>query len=168
MGSTNKILLAIEDSEASIKAVTYVAEMVRGNGAIHICLFHALPPIPAKLLEFGGTEDPQKEQALGTELKAEQTEWIEKAKGAVQHAITRARAILQDHGVSQDQISTHFSQTIHKLDIVQEILDAAKQSHCGTVVVGRHRLPWVQDLFYHHTGEALVEKGHEFSVWVIG
>ncbi|MDH4084925.1 MAG: hypothetical protein OEV99_15830 [Nitrospira sp.] len=74
----------------------------------------------------------------------------------------------QDHGVSQCQISTHFSQTIHKLDIVGEILNAAKQSDCGTVVVGRHRLPWVQDLFHHHTGEALVEKGHEFSVCVVG
>src|SRR5689334_11221116 len=149
MGSTNKILLAIEDSEASMKAVAYVAEMVRGHEAIHICLFHALPPIPPRLLEFGGTEDPQKEQALRTELQSAQTEWIEKAKAAVQPSITRARAILQDHGLSQNQISTHFSHTIHKLDIVQEIINAAKQSDCGTVVVGRHRLPWVQDLFYH-------------------
>ena len=168
MGSTTKILLAIEDSEASMKAVAYVAEMVRGREAIRICLFHALPPIPARLLEFGGTEDPQKEQTLGTELKTAQAEWIEKAKAAVQPAITRAQTVLQDHGISQDQISTHFSQTIHKLDIVQEILNAAKQVHCGTIVVGRHRLPWVQDLFYHHTGEELVEKAQEFSVWVVG
>ena len=168
MGSTNKILLAIEDSEASMKAVAYVAEMVRGHEAIHICLFHALPPIPPRLLEFGGTEDPQKEQALRTELQSAQTEWIEKAKAAVQPSITRARAILQDHGVSQSQISTHFSHTIHKLDVVREILTAAKQFHCETVVVGRHRLPWVEELFHHHTGEGLVEQGPELSVWVVG
>ena len=168
MGSTNKILLAIEDSEASVKAVAYVAEMVRGREAIHICLFHALPPIPPRLLEYGGTEDPQKEQALGTELKSAQTEWIEKAKDAVQPSITRAQAILQDHGVSQSHISTHFSHTVHKLDIVREILNAAKQSDCGTVVVGRHRLPWVQDFFHHHTGEGLIEQAQELTVWVVG
>jgi nucleotide-binding universal stress UspA family protein len=168
MESTNKILLAIEDSEASMKAVAYVAEMVWGREAIHICLFHALPPIPPRLLEYGGTEDPQNEQALSTELKSAQTEWIEKAKEAVQPLITRAWAILQDHGVSQSQISTHFSHTIHKLDIVREILNAAKESHCGTVVVGRHRLPWVQDLFHHHTGEGLIEQGQELTVWVVG
>jgi nucleotide-binding universal stress UspA family protein len=168
MENNNKILLAIEDSEASMKAVAYVAEMVRGNEAIHICLFHALPPIPPRLLEFGGTEDPQKEQTLQTELKSVQTEWIEKAKNAVQPSIMRARAILQDHSISESQISTHFSHTVHKLDIVREILNAAKQSHCGTVVVGRHRFPWVQDLFHHHTGEGLVKQGHEFSVWVVG
>ena len=168
MESTNKILLAVEDSEASMKAVAYVADMVQGREAIHICLFHALPPIPPRLLEYGGTEEHQNEQALHTELKSAQTEWIEKAKDAVQPVMTRARAILQDHGVSQSQISTHFSHTIHKLDIVREILNAAKQSHCGTVVVGRHRLPWVQDLFHHHTAEGLIEQGQELTVWVVG
>jgi virulence-associated protein VapD len=101
-------------------------------------------------------------------LKSEQTEWIEKEKSAVQPWITRAWAILQDHGFSQSQISTHFSHTIHKLDIVREILNAAKQFDCGTVVVGRHRLPWVQDLLHHHTGEGLVEQAQEISVWVVG
>ena len=168
MGSTNKILLAIEDSEASMKAVAYVAEIVRGHEAIHICLFHALPPIPPRFLEFGGTENPQKEQALRTELKSAQTKWLEKAKDAVQPSMTRARAILQEHGVSESQISTHFSHTIHKLDIVREILNAAKQVDCGTVVVGRHRLPWVQDLLHHHTGEGLVEQAQELAVWVVG
>jgi nucleotide-binding universal stress UspA family protein len=168
MESTNKILIAIEDSEASMKAVAYLAEMVRGNEAIHICLFHALPPIPPRLLEYGGTKDPQKEQALRTELKSAQMEWIEKAKDSVQPLITRARAILQHHGVSQSQISTHFSHTIHKVDIVREILNAAKQAYCGTVVVGRHRLPWVKDLFHHHTGEGLVEQAQELAVWVVG
>ncbi|MBH0191551.1 MAG: universal stress protein [Nitrospira sp.] len=80
MESTHKILVAIEASEASMKAVAYVAEMVRGREAIHICLFHALPPIPPRLLEYGGTEDPQNEQALHTELKSAQTEW--KTEGA--------------------------------------------------------------------------------------
>ena len=167
MDNTHKILLAIEDSEASMKAAAYVAQMVRGREEIHICLFHALPPIPPRLLEFGGTEDPQEEQTLRTELKSAQTQWIEKAKDAVRPTITRAQAILQDHGVSQHRISTHFSHTIHKLDIVQEIFNAAKQAHCGTIVVGRHRLPWVQELFHHHTGEELVEKAEEFSVWVV-
>lgn len=168
MEKANKILLAIEDSEASMKAVAYVAKMVRGHEAIHICLFHVLPPIPPRLLEFGGTEDPQKEKELSAALKTAQTEWIEKAKGAAQAPLKRALSILQDHGVPQDHISTHYSSTIHKPDVVQEVLDAAKQSDCETVVVGRHRLSCVQDLFYQHTGEGLVEKGQEFSVWVVG
>jgi nucleotide-binding universal stress UspA family protein len=168
MGRTNKILLAIEDSEASMKAVAYVAKMVRGRETIHICLFHVLPPIPPRLLEFGGAQDHQKEQALSSELKGAQREWIEQAKDAAQLLFTHAKIILQDHGFSQDHISTHFSSTVHKPDVVREVLDAAKQSHCGTVVVGRHRLSCLEELFHRHTGEGLVEKGQEFSVWVVG
>ncbi len=168
MGRNNKILIAVEDSEASMKAVSYVAKMVQGHEAVHVCLFHVLPPIPPRLLEFGGTEDPQKEEKLSAQLKTAQTEWIEKAKDAVRGTLNRAQAILEDHGIPQARISTHYSSTIHKPDVVQEVLDAAKQSHCGTVVVGRHRLPFIQDFFYQHTGEGLVEKGQEFSVWVVG
>lgn len=168
MGRTNKILIAIEDSDASIKAVTYVAKMVRGREPIHICLLHVLPPIPPKLLEFGGAEDPRKEQTLSAELKAAQAEWLEKAKDSSQATLKNAQSILMDHGVSQGHISTHFSSSIHKPNVVRDVLEAAEQQHCGTVVVGRHRLPWVQELFRHHTGEALVERGQEFSVWVVG
>ena len=167
MGNVNKILIAIDDSEVSMKAVTYVAQMVRGRETTHIYLFHVLPPIPPRLLEFGGAEDPQKEQILSAELKAAQAEWIEKSKGAARLLIKRAQTILGDHGVPQNHISTHFSSSIHKPNVVREVLEAAKQWHCGTVVVGRHRLPWVQDLFHHHTGEELVEKSREFSVWVV-
>jgi nucleotide-binding universal stress UspA family protein len=167
MGTTNKILIAIDDTEASMKAVTYVSQMVRGREHIHICLFHVLPPIPPRFLEFGGAEDPKKEQVLSAELKVAQAEWIEKAKNEAQRSLKTAQTILADHGVPQSHISTHFTSTIHKPDIVREVLEAARQWHCGTVVVGRHRLPWVQELFHQHTGEGLVEKGREFCVWVV-
>lgn len=168
MERTDNILVAVDGTEASLKAVTYVAQMVQGHDAIHICLFHVLPPIPPRLLEFGGAEDPQKELMLSAELKTAQFEWIEKAKDSARPSLKTAHIILGDHGVSQDRISIHFSSPIHKPNVVREVLEAAKQRHCGTVVVGRHRLPWVQELFHQHTGEGLVEKGQECSVWVIG
>lgn len=167
MGRTNKILIAFDDTEASMKAVNYVSQMVRGGDSIQICLFHVLPPIPPRLLEFGGAEDPQKEEMLSAELKTAQAEWIEQAKNAAQLSLKTAQTILRDHGVSQHNISTRFSSPIHKPIVVREVLEAATQWHCGTVVVGRHRLPWVQELFHRHTGEQLVEKGQEFSVWVV-
>jgi nucleotide-binding universal stress UspA family protein len=167
MGRTNKTLIAIDDSEASMKAVPSVAQMVRGRETTHIYLFHVLPPIPPRLLEFGGAEDPQKEQMLSAELKTAQAEWLEKVKDAARLLIKGAQTILGDHWVPQNHISTHLSSSIHKSNVVREVLEAAKQWHCRTVVMGRHRLPWVQELFHHHTGEEFVEKGREFSVWVV-
>jgi len=168
MGTPNKILIAVDDSEASMKTVTYVSKMVHGRESVHICLFHVLPPIPPHLLEFGGAEDPTKEARLSAELKAAQAEWLEKEKNAAQGLLETAQTILTDHGVSHHQISTRFSPSIHKPNIVRDVLEAAKEWHCGTIVVGRHRLPWVEDIFHRHTGETLLEKDHEFSVWVVG
>jgi nucleotide-binding universal stress UspA family protein len=167
MGRTNKILIAVDDSEASRKAVTYVSKMVRGREPIHIYLFHVLPPIPPKLLEFGGAEDPQKEQLLSTDLNTAQAQWMEKAKTAAQLSLNTAQTILRDHGMSQHNISTRLSSSIHKPDVVREVLEAAKQWDCGTVVVGRKTLPWLQELFHRHIGEELVQKGQGFSVWVV-
>ena len=167
MERTDKILIAVEDSDASMKAVTYVSQMVRGREHIQICLFHVLPPIPPKLLEFGGAENPNKEQILSADLKAAQAQWMEKAKNAAQPSLKTAQNILRNHGVSQHNISTDFSSSIHKLDVVREVLEAAKKLDCGTVVVGRHTLPWVQELFHRHIGEELVQKGQGFAVWVV-
>jgi nucleotide-binding universal stress UspA family protein len=168
MERIHTILIAIDDSDASMKAVRYVSDIVRGGENIRICLFHVLPPIPPDLLEFGGAEDPQQERVLSAELKTAQAEWIEKAKQRVEDSLKIAQIILMDHGVSQRHISTHYSSSIHKPNIVREILEAAKRWHCGTVVVGRHKLPLVEELFHRHTGEELIEKVEDFSVWVVG
>lgn len=167
MERTDKMLIAVEDSEASMKAVAYVSQMVRGREHIQICLFHVLPPIPPKLLEFGGAENPNKETILSTDLKVAQAQWMEKAKNAAQPSLKTAQTILRNHGVSPHNISTDFSSSIHKLDVVREVLEAAKKWDCGTVVVGRHTLPWVQELFHRHIGEELVQKGQGFAVWVV-
>ena len=76
MERTDKLLIAVEDSEASMKAVAYVSQMMRGREHIQICLFHVLPPIPPKLLEFGGAENPNKEKILSTDLKVAQAQWM--------------------------------------------------------------------------------------------
>jgi len=167
MERTDKILISVEDSEASLKAVTYVSHIVRGRKDIRICLFHVLPPIPPKLLEFGGAENPNKEQILSANLKAAQAQWLEKAKDKAQPWLDTAQTILRDHGVSQHNISSEFSSSIHKRDVAREVLEAATKWDCGTVVVGRHNLPWGQELFHRHVGEELVQKGQGFSVWVV-
>jgi nucleotide-binding universal stress UspA family protein len=163
-----KILIAVDDTDASMKAVRYLSKIIEGRENVRICIFHVLPSIPPKLLEFGGAEDPQKEGMLSEELKSTQAQWIENAKAAAQSSLKDAQAIFLDHRLSPHQINTSFSSSIHKPDVVREILEAATQWQCGTIVVGRHRLPWVKELFYRHTGEKLIEKAEDLSVWVVG
>jgi nucleotide-binding universal stress UspA family protein len=165
--ASHHILIAVDETEASTQAVRYVSRIVGKSEDISIYLFHVLPPIPPQLLEFGGAENPEREQRLSTDLKNAQAEWIENAKAAASRSLDLAHKILIDTGISPARISTRFSSSIHKPNVVREILEAAEQYQCGTIVVGRHRLPWAQELFHRHTGEVLVETGRERCVWVV-
>lgn len=46
-GATDKILLAIDDSVASRKAIAYVAALARRQKGLGIHIFHAIDPLPS-------------------------------------------------------------------------------------------------------------------------
>jgi nucleotide-binding universal stress UspA family protein len=167
MDQRDKILIAVDDTEASLKAVAYVACMMSGRKNLHVRLFHVLPSIPPELLEYGGTEDPRKEAQLSSELRTAQDEWVAQAKRSAQTSIESALVLLIDHGLLAENVSSEFSTSVHKPEVVRDILEAAHQWACGTIVTGRHSLPWAQELFHRHVGQQLVQQAAGFAVWVV-
>ena len=97
----------------------------------------------------------------------DQARWIEEAKKAAEPIVENAKMILYRIGVVPSRVSIIFSQTIHRPDIVRELLETAQKQHCGTIVVGRESYPSFQEMFHHHIGEELVKKGQGVAVWVI-
>jgi hypothetical protein len=71
MSNAKYMLIAVDDSEAPYRAVTYVGSIISGCEGFRVCLLHALPPLPRELLEFGGSEDPQQEEREETCLKTD-------------------------------------------------------------------------------------------------
>ncbi len=161
------LLVGVDGSDSSIRSVSYVAEMVGARENFHILLFHILPPIPPELLEFGGAEDPATERKLDETLKKEQAEWIENAKKAAEPLVDNAKTILYRTGVLPAMVSVVFSQSIHRPDIVRELIEAAHKQHCGTIVVGRESYSSFKEMFHHHVGEELTKKGQGLAIWVI-
>ena len=74
-GATDNILLAIDDSVASRKAIAYVAALARRQKGLGIHIFHAIDPLPTQLQEFRGAENPDDEKTLENELKLKQHSW---------------------------------------------------------------------------------------------
>ncbi|GJL68522.1 MAG: hypothetical protein NPIRA06_11570 [Nitrospirales bacterium] len=160
-------LLGVDGSDSSIRSVSYVAEMIGAREDFHIVLFHILPPIPPEFLEFGGAEDPATEQKLDETLKKEQAQWIEDAKKDAEPILDNAKNILNRIGVLPGRVSVVFSQSIHRPDIVGELIGTAHKQNCGTIVVGRESYSSFKEIFHHHVGEELTKKGQGFAVWVI-
>ena len=167
MDKHDKILIAVNDTDASRKAVTYVARLMGRRADVHVRLFHVLPPTPPELLESGGTEDPNQEEQLSAELRRTRLQWTEQAKQAALPSLEAASQVLVKHGLDARHITTAFSASIHKPDVVREVIEAATQWDCATIVVGRHALPWVKEMFYRHVGEELLQHAQGFAVWVV-
>lgn len=167
MGRNKNVLLAVDDSEGSFQAAQYVADVIGPQPRYQVYLFHVLPSIPPELLEFGGAEDPKKEEVLSDELRKIQNQWIDEAKGKAEPIMNKAKAILHQGGLSPDAIRTEFSPSVHRPDVVRDIIEAAHNFNCGTVVVGRDSFPGFWESFRHHIGKELVEKGQGFAVWVV-
>ena len=167
MARDRTFLVAIDDSEATLRTVSYVAEIIGPQQELHLMLLHVLPPIPPGLLEFGGSEDPKTEQQLDEQLKIEQAQWIAQAKQTAEPLIEKVQGMFLRVGISADMITTVFAESIHRPDFVRELLETAHNKHCGTIVVGRKSYPKFQEMFHHHVGEELVQKGEGFAIWVV-
>ena len=50
----SKLLVVVDNSLASMRAVEYVAQILGGRRGFRICLAHTLPSPPAGMTEFGG------------------------------------------------------------------------------------------------------------------
>jgi len=167
MSNVKNLLIAVDDSEASDRAVAYVGNLIGGHEDFHVCLLHALPPLPRELLEFGGTSDPAQEEQEEACLKTEQSRWIEMATQAAAPVFTRAKHILSAAHVPGDVVETQVVDTVATHDLVLGILETAQRCNCGTVVVGRKSLQGFKALFASHLGDELIRQGHELTVWVV-
>ena len=167
MDINKNVLISVDGSEASMRAVSYVADMMGTHEALGVHLLHVLPPIPPELLEFGGSENPEQEHRLSEELKLAQSQWIDRTKMEAEPIFEEARTILLDSGMSPDFVQTEFCTSIHRPDVVRDVLEAAHKWNCGTIVVGRHSFPWLKEKLGHHVAEDLVRKGQGFTIWVV-
>jgi nucleotide-binding universal stress UspA family protein len=167
MSNAKHILIAVDDSEASYRAVAYVGSIMSGCESFRVCLLHALPPLPREFLEFGGSEDPQQEEREETRLQTEQARWIEAVAQAAEPVLTRAKQILHVARVPEDAMETQIVDTVNTQDIVLNILETAHARHCGTVVVGRKSYHGLKALLTSHVSDALISQGESLAIWVV-
>ena len=51
--SAKKILIAVDESDQSVRAVQYVGSLLRETQDVSVTLFHVLNPMPRELMEHG-------------------------------------------------------------------------------------------------------------------
>lgn len=156
-----RLLIAVDDSDASRRAVKYVAKFVGRRKGFHICVVHVLRPLPPELLEHGGSE------LLERDLKVEQTRWISAAKKGARKDLDQAVAMLRKAGVPAKALQSLFCEPGEGPATANALLDMAKECQCRTVVVGRQSVSWLHELFSQDLSEELLRHGNGFCLWVV-
>jgi hypothetical protein len=165
--NNKKILIAIDDSEATEHVVAYVGEMIAGMQDAQVLLMHMPTPMPPVLLEFGGSADPEQERRLEARLTAAQTDWMEKIHSAAEPIFARARAILQMFDIPEQALATQVITPLPEEDLTRSILEVARSHACGTVVVGRASFAWLREVWEQQVADKLLQEGQGLTVWVV-
>jgi hypothetical protein len=81
---------------------------------------------PDRLLECGGSEDPNIEAQEEAEIKNEQAGWLTQAQRAAQPMLAQAVAILREARVPARAVETRCTTSINGQSMVTDILEAAQ------------------------------------------
>src|SRR5579862_9093486 len=95
-----KLLVVVDESAATKRALEYVAQVASRRGDSRICLAHALPLPPSELVEFRGAEKAR--------LRAYKRRWSSVVEMTEQRALDRANAVLRRRGIAEKAIEANY------------------------------------------------------------
>jgi nucleotide-binding universal stress UspA family protein len=162
-----RLLVVLDESTASRRAVDYVAKLVGHQHGLQLCLAHLLPPLQPGLPGSSSDEDAQQGQRQHARFKARQQRWRSAAKRSAQRAFARAKAALRKAGVPAKALDVQFFGAVDGDHAADRILDVARASRCHTVVVGRGSLSWFREFLRRDLPAELVRRGEGFTIWVV-
>lgn len=158
-----KILVAVDGSEGSLRALDHVAKQFAGVRDLQITLFHVLLGEPPQFWDDGHllTEEERKARRAVIE------KWIINQKTRLEPIFEKATEILTQGGISRDQISTKF--TSESIDVIPQcILAEAKSGGYQTLVIGRCGRSRTMHFLLGSIANQVINAAEGLSVYVVG
>ena len=147
------ILVALDGSESSMRAVDYLCASLDGIKR-EIILFHAMRRIGFP--EF-------------STAKANPFEEIEKAvwedtKKLIEPTMEKARAQLVAAGLNDDIILRIVTGVPSR---AKALIDEAKNTNCGSIIVGRRGISQVEDFNIGRVCQKVLHRAKDIAVWIV-
>ncbi len=150
MNDWKKILIAVDQSETSIKALNYTADIISNLPDAELCLLYIYPEPPPNYYSRGGSlSDYQQEKTAAAEVIFQNSmDFLEKYK-------------LQKKVITQSKMADHIT-------ISQAILEVQAEGQFGTVVVGKRGVSKAEEFLFGSISNGIVHHCSDFTVWVVG
>ena len=156
-----KILIAIDESKGSLKAVEQVGGQYAGMKDLHITLFHVLPNLPTTFWDDGHVLT-KKEMA---DRKKVIDKWLVNRKLRLDPLFKGAIAILTRKGISRQQIER--KSVSETEDIAESILDEAKDGGYQVLVIGRNSYSQEERIILGSVTAKIINLGAGITVSVV-
>jgi len=151
MSDWQKILIAVNDSDDTLRAIHYVGQIAKAMDAVSLNLLYVYPDPPPDYYTKGGTLDAYKE------IMQDQAG----------RALNLAIAHLKKYGISDDCISTDILLAEGKT-ISQAILEVQEKTGCHTLVVGKRGISKNEEFLFGSISNTLAQKTKGFTTWIVG
>jgi len=155
----HKILLAVDASASSGKAVDFVASLLGGQGSRYeICLIHVI--LHLGCIDFDDCGNDMSNRSHKTPDNC-----IDYFKREVRQLLQTAKDKLAASGFNTENISEKIISGVSSRS--STIVKEAETGRYSTIVVGRRGLSMVEAFFMGRVGHKVVYGGRQFTVWVV-
>lgn len=151
MKNWQKILLAVDGSVTSVRAVRYVGNIAPLMPQAEICLLHVYPEPPPDYYTQGGRLDRYREMRE------------ERAR----EMLDEAAALLLEAGVEKHQLSRRIEMA-EKRTISAVVLEVQAEGDFGTVVAGKRGVSKAEEFLFGSISNALARHSKSFTSWIVG
>jgi nucleotide-binding universal stress UspA family protein len=144
------LLIAVDESDSSRRAVLYVADFLGGFPGFTVTLLRV---IPAPEEDFFDND-------------ADRTKWTAEKLEAANKMLANYRQILIQSGFPEEKV--RFRSCVEESRSFSEaILDIRCDLNCCTIVVGRHHKSKTEEFLFGSTSNKLIHEAKNCAVWVV-
>jgi nucleotide-binding universal stress UspA family protein len=156
-----KMLIAIDGSESSFRAVEYAAQQFSGLNDLQITLLHVLPYPPAPLWDDGHI--PTKEEKVEREAAIER--WLAGQRVKSEPLFDKALSVLTRQGIPASRIGKKMISD--SIDIAGSIIEEATDGAYQTLVLGRRGLSPVKKFLMGSVTAKVITHGAGMAICVV-
>lgn len=144
------ILIAVDESENSKRALLYVADFLGGFPGFKAIILSVIPVPDEGFFESAETRHG----------------WVESEKEKISDVLEKYRQILVQSGFPEEKVKTELV-VDEKTSVASAILEKQKELDSCTVVVGRRGISKSEEFLFGSVSNRIVHMADKCSVWVV-
>ena len=152
-----KVVIAIDGSKDSLKALDYIELIFGVDHPLDVVLFHVLPALPPILIDDNDPQDRKMRAKLRTREKEN--------RQAAEKILERGKGLLMKKGFNEERIATEYQRKAR--DIARDTCEWSERRLADAAVIARGERVALGDFFSAGVSSNLVDHCRVAPVWIV-